>query len=187
MQNEDGTPELVNDISGIIRLGNPPAPKSFASVPKWPSPSGPSGASLSTVQNFVNDQAQIQHMSDPNANDSPDVEQPNPFQNRMANGGSQLEDITRTSQFKHVEIDGGHYVTAGRTGQITRCEDEPIATPGAVQGFGVLIVLDVDMESGELKVRQVSEVSPALKRAAPLTVTRTSPSSLVCLLTISSG
>ncbi len=36
---------------------------------------------------------------------------------------------------------------------------QPIHTPGAVQGFGVLIALEEDTETGNLLVRQVSEVS----------------------------
>ena len=35
---------------------------------------------------------------------------------------------------------------------------QPIRTPGAVQGFGVLIALEEDEETGNLVVRQVSEV-----------------------------
>lgn len=36
---------------------------------------------------------------------------------------------------------------------------QPIRIPGAVQGFGVLIALEEDYETGNLSVRQVSEVS----------------------------
>ena len=64
-----------------------------------------------------------------------------------------------TFRFEHVATDDGHHVVVGREGKLERCEDEPITTPGAVQGFGVLIVLDEDWESGRLSVRQVSEVS----------------------------
>ena len=46
----------------------------------------------------------------------------------------------------------------GREGTLTRCEDEPIRTPGAVQGFGVLVALQEDEDTGNLLVRQVSEV-----------------------------
>ncbi|KAG2010111.1 atypical/HisK protein kinase [Coprinopsis cinerea AmutBmut pab1-1] len=60
-----------------------------------------------------------------------------------------------TVQFEHVETEDGHHVIMGREGKLQRCEDEPIRTPGAVQGFGVLIALD-DLED-VLLVRQVSE------------------------------
>lgn len=66
-----------------------------------------------------------------------------------------------TFRFEHVATDDGHHVVVGREGILQRCEDEPITTPGAVQGFGVLIVLEEDYEAETLIVRQVSEVSPA--------------------------
>lgn len=64
-----------------------------------------------------------------------------------------------TFRFQHVQRDDGHHVITGREGAIVRCEDEPITTPGAIQSFGVLMVLEWDYESGNLIVRQVSEVS----------------------------
>lgn len=64
-----------------------------------------------------------------------------------------------TFRFQHVQRDDGHHVITGREGAIVRCEDEPITTPGAIQSFGVLMVLEWDYESGNLMVRQVSEVS----------------------------
>ena len=39
---------------------------------------------------------------------------------------------------------------------------KPIHAPGAVQGFGVLIVLEEDEEKGDLVVRQVSEACSSL-------------------------
>lgn len=63
-----------------------------------------------------------------------------------------------TFKFEHVPTDDGHHVVVGRKGELRRCEDEPITTPGAVQGYGVLIVLEEDYESGTFIVRQVSEV-----------------------------
>lgn len=63
-----------------------------------------------------------------------------------------------TFQFQHVEDENGHHVVVGREGQLQRCEDEPIHTPGAVQGFGVLIAVQ-DVDDSVLVVRQVSEVS----------------------------
>ncbi|WVQ80993.1 hypothetical protein IAT38_003100 [Cryptococcus sp. DSM 104549] len=66
------------------------------------------------------------------------------------------EPIT-TFRFEHVATDDGHHIVVGREGELKRCEDEPITTPGAVQGFGVLMVLQEDYETGYLSVRQVSE------------------------------
>jgi hypothetical protein len=64
-----------------------------------------------------------------------------------------------TFQFQHVQDADGHHVIVGREGQLQRCEDEPIRTPGAVQGFGVLIAVQDTQEENLLVVRQVSEVS----------------------------
>lgn len=64
-----------------------------------------------------------------------------------------------TFRFEHSQNQDGHHVVVGREGRLRRCEDEPITTPGAVQGFGVLIVLEEDYDTGDLVVRQVSEVS----------------------------
>ena len=65
-------------------------------------------------------------------------------------------------RFEHREDEDGHHVLIGRESQLTRCEDEPIRVPGAVQGFGVLMVLHDDGTTGKLPVRQVSEASPSL-------------------------
>jgi hypothetical protein len=69
------------------------------------------------------------------------------------------EEPITTFRFEHSENTDGHHVVVGREGVLRRCEDEPITTPGAVQGFGVLIVLEEEYETGDLVVRQVSEVS----------------------------
>lgn len=63
-----------------------------------------------------------------------------------------------TMRFEHVATEEGHHIVAGREGKLRRCQDEPITTPGAVQGFGVLMVLEEDYETGNLAIRQVSEV-----------------------------
>ncbi|KAJ7274030.1 phytochrome-like protein [Mycena rebaudengoi] len=60
-----------------------------------------------------------------------------------------------TTRLRHVQDEHGHHVVVGRDGVLARCEDEPIRTPGAIQGFGVLIV--VDEVNDALVVRQVSE------------------------------
>ena len=63
-----------------------------------------------------------------------------------------------TMRFEHQEDEDGHHILVGREGKLMKCEDEPIRIPGAVQGFGVLMVLHDDRESGQLQIRQVSEV-----------------------------
>ena len=67
-----------------------------------------------------------------------------------------------TARFKHVVSEGGHAIITGRDGEtLQRCEDEPIAIPGAVQSFGLLIALE-EQQEGKLVVRVVSENSKRL-------------------------
>jgi light-regulated signal transduction histidine kinase (bacteriophytochrome) len=79
---------------------------------------------------------------------------------------SQREPGFVTTRFKHVVIDGGHAVITGRDGAtLQRCEDEPIAIPGAIQSFGMLIAFK---EEGEkLVVRVVSENSKEIIGYSP--------------------
>jgi light-regulated signal transduction histidine kinase (bacteriophytochrome) len=50
---------------------------------------------------------------------------------------------------------------------LTRCEDEPIHIPGAVQGFGVLIAVHEEPETENLTVRIVSENSGLVLGLSP--------------------
>jgi len=61
-----------------------------------------------------------------------------------------------TTRFKHVLTDEGHAVITGREGTLQRCEDEPIHTPGAVQGFGLLLAIREEPD-GKFSVRYASE------------------------------
>ncbi|KAJ7081401.1 hypothetical protein B0H15DRAFT_913009 [Mycena belliarum] len=85
--------------------------------------------------------------------------------------GSDATDATDASaqfltvRFKHVQDEHGHHVITGREGKLARCEDEPIRAPGAVQGFGVLVVVD-ELEDA-LVVRQVSENAEELLGLSP--------------------
>jgi hypothetical protein len=64
-----------------------------------------------------------------------------------------------TSRFRHVVTEDGHAIITGREGEpLTRCEDEPIHIPGAVQTFGLLVALE-EKEDDQLIVRIVSENS----------------------------
>ena len=96
---------------------------------------------------------------------------------RISSATSSFSVTTRSSQqsgspmvtmrFEHREDENGHHVLVGREGRLSRCEDEPIRVPGAVQGFGVLMVLHDDRTTGKLPVRQVSEVSLSLNQSSP--------------------
>jgi light-regulated signal transduction histidine kinase (bacteriophytochrome)/CheY-like chemotaxis protein len=79
---------------------------------------------------------------------------------------SQEEPGLVTARFKHVVVDGGHAVITGRDGDtLQHCEDEPIAIPGAIQSFGMLIAFK---EEGEkLVVRVVSENSKEIIGYSP--------------------
>ncbi|KAF9235192.1 hypothetical protein BU15DRAFT_89676 [Melanogaster broomeanus] len=77
------------------------------------------------------------------------------------------EEQRTTTRYTHVEDQNGHHVVTGRKGVPTRCEAEPIRTPGAVQGFGVLIVVEEDQEAELLVVRQVSENSRTILGLSP--------------------
>lgn len=80
--------------------------------------------------------------------------------NSPPNSGVQsLSDLPHvTARFTHVETEDGHAVITGRNGVLQQCEDEPIHTPGAVQGFGVLLSMREESD-GSFAVRHVSENS----------------------------
>ena len=61
-----------------------------------------------------------------------------------------------TTRFTHIETEDGHAIITGRDGVLQQCEDEPIHTPGAVQGFGALVALRED-GNGNFAVRYASE------------------------------
>lgn len=71
-----------------------------------------------------------------------------------------------TTRFNHVIIDGGHHVITGRSETLQHCEDEPIHTPGAIQGFGLLISLK-ETANGDLIVRHTSENSKRMIGYSP--------------------
>ncbi|PHH70519.1 hypothetical protein CDD80_5953 [Ophiocordyceps camponoti-rufipedis] len=84
-----------------------------------------------------------------------------------ASGRQSLSDMPHvTTRFTHVQTEGGHAVITGRDGVLQRCEDEPIHTPGAVQGFGVLIALREEND-GSFMVRYASENSDKMLGYSP--------------------
>lgn len=72
--------------------------------------------------------------------------------------GDTAVDALMTTRFKHVTTEEGHLVITGRDGTLQRCEDEPIHTPGAVQGFGLLLAIREESD-GCFSVRYASENS----------------------------
>lgn len=83
-----------------------------------------------------------------------------------------LEGLT-TTRFKHVATDDGHLIITGRDGTLHRCEDEPIHTPGAVQGFGLLLAIREEPD-GQFTVRYASENSRRIIGYTPLQLFRLS-------------
>ncbi|KAF4595524.1 ATPase-like, ATP-binding domain protein [Ophiocordyceps camponoti-floridani] len=84
-----------------------------------------------------------------------------------ASGRQSLSDMPHvTTRFTHVQTEGGHAVITGRDGVLQRCEDEPIHTPGAVQGFGILIALREEND-GSFIVRYASENSDKMLGYSP--------------------
>jgi light-regulated signal transduction histidine kinase (bacteriophytochrome) len=72
-----------------------------------------------------------------------------------------------TARFKHIETEGGHAVITGRDGEAFQyCEDEPIRFPGAVQCFGLMIVMREE-SANQLVVRIVSENSTQIMGYTP--------------------
>lgn len=76
-----------------------------------------------------------------------------------------------TTRFKHVITEEGHLVITGRDGTLQRCEDEPIHTPGAVQGFGLLLAIREEVD-GRFTVRYASENSKRIIGYTPLQLFR---------------
>lgn len=77
-----------------------------------------------------------------------------------------METTHMTSRFTHIVTEEGHALITGRDGVLQRCEDEPIHTPGAIQGFGVLVALREESD-GRLVVRYVSENSERMLGYSP--------------------
>lgn len=65
-------------------------------------------------------------------------------------------ELLYTSRHTYEQTADGHMVMTSSNDQLQRCEDEPIHTPGAVQGFGAMVVLKV--LNDKLEVRMASEV-----------------------------
>ncbi|KAF9454842.1 hypothetical protein P691DRAFT_655466 [Macrolepiota fuliginosa MF-IS2] len=105
-----------------------------------------------------------------------------PSSSELGSGGEEYVNF----RFQYATDEYGNHVVIGREGKLERCEDEvsdhllhflrhsignndvfdqPIRTPGAVQGFGVLIA--VEDKEDVLIVRQVSENSTEILGLSP--------------------
>ncbi|KAL2879182.1 hypothetical protein SGCOL_005607 [Colletotrichum sp. CLE4] len=75
-------------------------------------------------------------------------------------------DSILTTRFKYVMTDEGHHVITGTDNVLQCCEDEPIHTPGAVQGFGALVAIREESH-GQFSVRYASENTETLIGYSP--------------------
>ncbi|KAJ6782348.1 hypothetical protein PWT90_08103 [Aphanocladium album] len=78
-----------------------------------------------------------------------------------------------TTRFTHVDTPEGYAIITGRDGVLQQCEDEPIHTPGAVQGFGCLLAMQEETD-GTFIVHYVSENSKRLLGYSPRSLFRLS-------------
>lgn len=140
-----GETEAPSDTTSIVLL--PPRTSSTA-------PSSATGASAPTSERASS------RTSDMNSTEGVEAEQPSVSEDETPPTRESSEEAFHyTTRFEHKQDSDGHHVILGREGELTRCEDEPIRIPGAVQGFGVLVAVRENEETGDFAVRQVSEAS----------------------------
>lgn len=169
-QTRDSVRNFVNEQAHTVQIADPnaatPSPgpeQGDVSSGKSSVPSSSESASTSSLSNLRRPQpvsakrwVAFNDTSSESVWDSPsDASSPAMFLDE----GVPAEESATTSRFQHLTTEEGHHVVVGREGVLQRCEDEPITIPGAVQSFGVLILLEEDYDMGDMTVRQVSEVS----------------------------
>lgn len=91
----------------------------------------------------------------------------------VSEGRSSIDIPLVTNRFTHVDTAEGHSIITGRDGVLQQCEDEPIHTPGAVQGFGCLLAMHEETD-GNFLVRYVSENSKRFLGYSPRSLFRLS-------------
>ncbi|TIA78621.1 hypothetical protein E3P81_03827 [Wallemia ichthyophaga] len=77
-----------------------------------------------------------------------------PSKEETTNNNSSDTALPKFPAFSLKEAQDGFYIQVGEN-QLHTCEDEPIATPGAIQSFGCLLV--VELYDDDLRVMQASE------------------------------
>ncbi|KAI0293841.1 hypothetical protein B0F90DRAFT_1760492 [Multifurca ochricompacta] len=151
------TPSQLSVSTPSSQYESLPSPHGSASDNSGPSLAGIPEGSL----------APLQSSSSSSADGSP-VQRGTGRSVGSSNGSyAQSDEPPVTFRFEHREDGDGHHVVIGREGKLMRCEDEPIRTPGSVQGFGVLIAVQEDAKDEQLLVRHVSENSTELLGLSP--------------------
>ncbi|KAF8895314.1 hypothetical protein BD779DRAFT_1498791 [Infundibulicybe gibba] len=116
-------------------------------------------------QDTTTPDASESNSSGSNSNSRPQSRSQSGSGSQSQSGSARSDESMTNVRFKHMQDENGNHVVVGREGKLLRCEDEPIATPGAIQGFGVLIA--VDEQEDILSVRQVSENSTEILGLSP--------------------
>ncbi|KAJ7163265.1 hypothetical protein C8R46DRAFT_1177450 [Mycena filopes] len=161
-QGSKGTSALAPSLQGSIKSG-PSAEQSTESSPRMTPASDPLLHPSSSRHSGSVQRSESGQRSESSGSSSNQVS----GSGSDSACGSDASDISHllTVRFEHIQDEHGHHVIVGREGKLSQCEDEPIRAPGAVQGFGVLIVVD-ELEDA-LVVRQVSENAEELLGLAP--------------------
>ncbi|KAI0394879.1 hsp90-like protein [Xylariaceae sp. FL0594] len=171
-------PRVTTDASTASRrsgaLPNPTSPKHRATVPGRGQDDVLGSPSLDDAR--VSDTAKFQLFSDSASSISDRMsvrgaaslqgDGASEFEGQAAESLSEPNEALFTTRFRHVITKDGHAVITGRDGDLQRCEDEPIHTPGAIQDFGLLIALKEEVD-GRLSVRIVSENSEKIIGYSP--------------------
>ncbi|KAH9922613.1 uncharacterized protein B0H18DRAFT_1017063 [Fomitopsis serialis] len=159
--------------SGIVHL--PPLDSTSGSNPSAPSTISPSSSRGCASRDSAvgSDRSAIQtSLGEAEVVKMPSAQEPDAAPSEMkasdsSSSGDSGEGPRIAFRYTHAEDEDGHHLIVGREGELVKCEDEPIRTPGAVQGYGILIAVEEDEETGDLVVRQASENSAELLGLSP--------------------
>jgi hypothetical protein len=130
--------DRVFPITSALRIDQSTRTSSTETVPLWASRSG-----KASEANTITEESEASGT---------------PYTSGVASPGSEgsYPDLHYTVRHRYEQTAEGHMVVVSTSEQLQRCEDEPIHAPGAVQGFGAMVVLQMDGD--KLNVRMVSEV-----------------------------
>lgn len=166
---QDSVRSFIQSQASTTNLQDPNAPTPSPMGNGSPSAEDSQDAAVSMEDSASNEKQREQQQEEEEAGQHGEVENEQVEQPVAASAedAENPDEPAVTMRFEHVTTEEGHHLVAGREGKLSRCQDEPITTPGAVQGFGVLIVLEEDYETGNLEVRQVSENSTEILGLSP--------------------
>lgn len=158
---QDSVRSFIQSQAGTTNLQDPNAP-TLSPMPSGSPPAEGSQDATVSMEDSANNEKQREQQQEEGEAEQQGEEENGQVEQPVAASAEDAENPDEpavTMRFEHVVTEEGHHIVAGREGRLRRCQDEPITTPGAVQGFGVLMVLEEDYETGNLEIRQVSEVN----------------------------